>query len=236
MSRRALAALILSAATVSLSGADAPALTPALLADLTWRSIGPAVTSGRVVDIAGPEGAANAHATTFYVAAASGGLWKTINGGTTFDPIFEKESTISIGDVAVAPSNPDIVWVGTGEANNQRSSSWGDGVYRSLNGGKTWTNTKFIRRVSQRDGTGVIRPTPPASRSAFMVVPGLAIGLVASAAGTRLMERFLYGVQPTDPMTFIGVSGGLAVVAVAASVWPALRAARVDPVQALRGE
>ena len=92
--------------------------------------------SGRVSGIAVVESRPN----IFYVATASGGLWKTINNGTTFEPEFNYETTVSIGDVAVSQSNPDIVWVGTGESNNRNSSSWGDGVYKSTDGGRTWTN------------------------------------------------------------------------------------------------
>ncbi|HTD82874.1 MAG TPA: hypothetical protein VK648_03690, partial [Gemmatimonadaceae bacterium] len=116
----------------------------ARLAELPWRSIGPAVTSGRVVDFAVPEGPKSQIGERlgelFYVASASGGVWKTANGGTTWEPIFDHQGAASIGDIAVAPSNPDILWVGTGENNNQRSSSWGDGVYKSENAGKTWSN------------------------------------------------------------------------------------------------
>src|SRR5438045_3127286 len=116
----------------------------ARLAELPWRSIGPAVTSGRVVDFAVPEGPKSQIGERlgelFYVASASGGVWKTTNGGTTWESIFDHQGSASIGDIAVAPSNPDILWVGTGEANNQRSSSWGDGVDKSETGGKMWTN------------------------------------------------------------------------------------------------
>ena len=145
--------------SISILGADGPGLSPALLNELTWRTIGPAVTSGRVVDIAVPEGPSNANAATFYVASASGGLWKTTNAGTTFEPVFDRESTVSIGAIAVAPSNPDVVWVGTGEANNQRSSSWGDGVYKSVNGGKTWAPMGL--KNSQHIGRIVVHPTNP---------------------------------------------------------------------------
>jgi photosystem II stability/assembly factor-like uncharacterized protein len=160
MFRRFLPASALAATIiVSLAGADGPELSPGVLADLRWRNIGPAVTSGRIVDIAVPEGPSNAGAATFYLASASGGLWKTVNGGTTFDPVFDRESTVSLGAVAVAPSNPDIVWVGTGEANNQRSSSWGDGIYKSTNGGKTWTNMGL--KNSQHIGRIIVHPANP---------------------------------------------------------------------------
>src|SRR3981081_4327290 len=136
----------------------------ARLAELPWRSIGPAVTSGRVVDFAVPEGpksqVGGRLGELFYVASASGGVWKTINGGTTWEPIFDHQSSASIGDIAVAPSNPDIIWVGTGEANNQRSSSWGDGVYKSENAGKTWTNMGL--RKSEHIGRIIVNPKNPA--------------------------------------------------------------------------
>ena len=108
----------------------------ALAASLKWREIGPTATGGRVVDIdVDPR-----DKTVIYVASASGGLWKTEDNGTTWRCIFEREGTISIGDIAVDPHQPDTIWVGTGEANNQRSSYWGDGIYKSTDGGKTWKN------------------------------------------------------------------------------------------------
>jgi photosystem II stability/assembly factor-like uncharacterized protein len=100
------------------------------------REIGPAVTSGRVVDIAVVPG----RPSTWYVAVASGGVWKTANAGTTWTPIFDSEGSYSIGCVTVDPQNPNAIWVGTGENNSQRSVAYGDGVYRSLDGGQTWKN------------------------------------------------------------------------------------------------
>ncbi|MCP3920643.1 MAG: PDZ domain-containing protein [bacterium] len=102
-----------------------------------WRELGPAVFGGRIVDLALRPG----DASFLLVASASGGLWRTRNNGTTWDCIFENEGTISIGDIALDPSDDDVIWVGTGEANNQRSSYWGDGVYKTSDGGETWTNT-----------------------------------------------------------------------------------------------
>jgi photosystem II stability/assembly factor-like uncharacterized protein len=101
---------------------------------LEYRSIGPAIMGGRIADVEGVPGDAN----VVYVASASGGLWKTTNGGVTWKPIFERQGTLSIGDIALAPSNPDVVWVGTGESNVRNSVSFGDGVYKSNDGGKTW--------------------------------------------------------------------------------------------------
>ncbi|MGI9166572.1 MAG: VPS10 domain-containing protein [Pyrinomonadaceae bacterium] len=103
---------------------------------LEWRSIGPANMGGRIADVEGVPGDPN----LVYVASASGGLWKTTNGGVTWKPIFERQGTISIGDIALAPGNPDVVWVGTGESNPRNSVSFGDGVYKSTDGGLTWQN------------------------------------------------------------------------------------------------
>ena len=101
---------------------------------LEYRSIGPAIMGGRVADVEGVPGDPN----VVYVASASGGLWKTTNGGVTWKPIFERQGTFSIGDIALAPSNPEVVWVGTGESNVRNSVSFGDGVYKSTDGGQTW--------------------------------------------------------------------------------------------------
>ena len=101
---------------------------------LEYRSIGPAIMGGRIADVEGVPGDPN----VVYVASASGGLWKTTNGGVTWKPIFERQGTFSIGDIALAPSNPEVVWVGTGESNVRNSVSFGDGVYKSTDGGKTW--------------------------------------------------------------------------------------------------
>ena len=100
------------------------------------RSIGPATTSGRVSDFAVRPGRRQ----EFYVASASGGVWRTVNAGTTFTPVFDAQGSYSIGCVALDPANPSVVWVGTGENNNQRSVGYGDGVYKSEDGGATWTN------------------------------------------------------------------------------------------------
>jgi photosystem II stability/assembly factor-like uncharacterized protein len=120
---------------------------------LSFRMVGPALTSGRVADIA-------VHPTNkdlWYVAAASGGVWITKNHGITFQPIFDGYGSYSIGCVELAPSNPTTVWVGSGENNNQRSVSYGDGVYKSVDGGKSFTNMGL--KQSEHIGSIVIHPT-----------------------------------------------------------------------------
>lgn len=106
--------------------------------DLRWSHLGPTNVSGRCTDIAvlGPKG----EQYTIYVATASGGVWKTVNEGTTWEPVFDSYASSSIGDIAVAPSNNDIVWIGTGEANIFRSSQLGAGIYKSTDAGQTWAH------------------------------------------------------------------------------------------------
>jgi photosystem II stability/assembly factor-like uncharacterized protein len=107
------------------------------LPGLSFRSIGPAVTGGRIVDIA----VNSKRSAEYYVASGDGSLWKTTNNGITFSPSFENQGSFSIGTVRVDPSNPNVVWVGTGESNNQSLTIYGDGIYRSEDGGKSWKNT-----------------------------------------------------------------------------------------------
>ncbi len=116
-------------------------LTSSLLGGLKFRTIGPALASGRITDFAvNPRNHAE-----YYVAVASGGVWKTTNDGITFEPIFDSQASYSIGCVTLDPNNPHTVWVGTGENNSQRSVSWGDGIYRSIDGGKSWKNMGLKR-------------------------------------------------------------------------------------------
>ncbi|MGH9768306.1 MAG: WD40/YVTN/BNR-like repeat-containing protein, partial [Blastocatellia bacterium] len=119
-----------------------------VLKNFRWRSIGPASMGGRIDDI----DAVERNPYVIYVGFATGGVWKTVNNGTTWEPIFDTYTTSSIGDLAVCQSDPNIIWVGTGEPNNRQSSSFGDGVYKSTDGGKTFTNvglkeTQTIARI-----------------------------------------------------------------------------------------
>jgi photosystem II stability/assembly factor-like uncharacterized protein len=126
-----------------------------LLEPIPVRSIGPAVMGGRVTDVA----VVAKKPSTMYVAAASGGLWKTVNSGSTWTPVFDQQATLSIGAVAVAPSKPLIVWVGTGEANPRNSVSWGNGVYRSTDGGATWQHAGLAE--TEHIGRIIIHPANP---------------------------------------------------------------------------
>ena len=135
--------------------APATASADALFKDFKWRNIGPANMAGRVTDI----DAVEANPAVVYVAAASGGVWKSVNAGTTWEPIFTNYGTSSIGDVTVFQKDPNIVWVGTGEGCVRNSSSWGDGVYKSTDAGKTFTKmglgeTEHIARI-------ITHPTNP---------------------------------------------------------------------------
>ena len=132
-----------------------PAIPEKLLDGLKWRCIGPANMGGRIDDFAVVEG----NPDIIYAGTASGGLWKTTNNGVTWEPIFDGETTSSIGDVAVAPSSPDTDWVGTGEPNNRQRSSWGDGVYKSEDGGRTWKNMGL--RETHHIGRIVVHPANP---------------------------------------------------------------------------
>ena len=119
---------------------------------LKLRLIGPSQISGRIVSIAvNPKNHAE-----FYVGIASGGVWKTVNGGTTFTPVFDGEGSYSIGYITLDPKDPNVVWVGTGENNSQRSVSYGDGVYKSEDAGKSWTNVGL--KKSEHIGRIVVDP------------------------------------------------------------------------------
>lgn len=135
-------------------GQEAPAKPPInksddpMLNKFVWRSIGPASMGGRIDDIEAVE----SNPFVIYLGMATGGVFKSVNNGTTWEQIFDTYTTASAGDIAICQSNPDIVWVGTGEPNNRQSSTFGDGIYKSTDGGKTFTNmglkeTQTIARV-----------------------------------------------------------------------------------------
>jgi photosystem II stability/assembly factor-like uncharacterized protein len=143
------------------------------LSGLKFRSIGPALTSGRISDFAvNPD-----NPKEYYVATSAGGVWKTSNNGTTYTPIFDSQGSYSIGCVTIDPNNPSVIWVGSGENNNQRSVSYGDGVYKSVDGGATWENVGL--KTSEHIGKIIIHP----DNSDVVFVA--AIGPVWSSGGER---------------------------------------------------
>ena len=141
---------LLAAATISAVAQSTAPKAPeiAALANLKWRSIGPANMGGRVTDIVGVPG----DPYTFYVGGAHGGIFKTTNGGTTFKPLFQDQAVLSVGAITIAPSDPNVIWLGTGEGDPRNSASFGNGVYRSTDGGETWkhlglADTERIKRI-----------------------------------------------------------------------------------------
>ncbi len=137
------------------TGAQQRPLTSKLLSELNFRCIGPAVTGGRIHDV---EALPN-DPSMIYVATASGGIWKSTNRGTTWKPIFDDMPVSTFGDLAISPSNPDIIWAGTGEQNNRQSTSWGNGVYLSKDGGGTWIHKGLVE--TRHIGSVQVHPKKP---------------------------------------------------------------------------
>ena len=171
-------------------------LPAALLGNLTARSIGPAAVGGRVSTLA----LEPRNPTTFYAGAGMGGVFKTTDGGVSFRAIFEHEGVASIGDIAVAPSDPRVVWVGTGEANDRNTSAWGNGVYRSTDAGHTWTHvgladSRVIARIA-------VHPTDP--RTAYVAAvgdlwqPSAERGLYKTTDGGATWRKVLGAAAPYD--------------------------------------
>ncbi len=168
---------------------EGPQLNAGLLSGLKLRSIGPALMSGRIIDIA-------VHPTdhdTWYVAAASGNVWKTENAGTTWQPIFDRYGSYSIGCVTVDPNDPLTVWVGTGENNSQRSVGYGDGVYKSTDGGRSFENVG----LENSEHIGMIRVDPRDSNVVYVAAqgplwaPGGDRGLYKTTDGGATWNRIL---------------------------------------------
>ncbi|MFO7768484.1 MAG: hypothetical protein R6W82_05970 [bacterium] len=186
---------------------QAPPVSEVTFADLELRTIGPANMSGRIVDLAVVE----SDTYTFYVASATGGLWKTTDNGITYEPVFEREGTHSIGDVAVYQADPRFVWVGTGERANRQSSSWGDGVYRSDDGGETWTHLGL--EESHHIGRIVLHPSDPdiawVAAMGHLWGPNPERGLYRTTDGGRTWQAVLQidqdtgvvdvAIDPSDP-------------------------------------
>src|SRR6266699_1233330 len=187
-----------SAATPSLSPTPLQ-LTDVLFKNLKARSIGPAVMGGRISDIAiDPR-----NPFVFYVGLAHGGVFKTGDNGVSFDPIFDKQPVLSIGGIAVAPSNSEVIWVGTGEANDRNSSSWGNGVYRSTDGGENWQNVGL--KESRAIGRIVVHPknaeTAYVAASGNLWVDGGERGLFNTTDGGKSWKAVLQAPAPHNAKT-----------------------------------
>ena len=201
-----LAVLLLAAAPAP---AQSPTLDSAMLSGVRFRFIGPATMSGRVTDLAVSE----ADPTIMYVATATGGVWKSTDNAITMTPVFDKERVNSVGAVEIFQPDPNVVWVGTGEATNRQSSGWGDGVYKSLDGGKTWANMG----LPQSGHIARIIAHPTNRDIAYVAVPGKLWapnperGLYKTTDGGRTWQLVLKGdedtgvvemaMDPSDPNT-----------------------------------
>ncbi len=167
------------------------------LSGLKFRNVGPALTSGRISDFAvNPN-----NPKEYYVAVSSGGVWKTTNAGVTFTPVFDKEGSYSIGCITMDPNNSSIIWVGTGENNNQRSVAYGDGVYKSIDGGKSWK--KMGLDNSEHIGKIIVQPNNS------NVVYVAAIGPLWSSGGDRGVYKTTDGGETWNPVLTIDEHTGI---------------------------
>jgi photosystem II stability/assembly factor-like uncharacterized protein len=169
---------------------------------LSFRMVGPALTSGRVIDIA----VHPSNKDTWYVAAAAGGVWYTQNHGITFEPIFDNYGSYSIGCLALAPSNPNTVWVGSGENNNQRSVSYGDGIYKSVDGGKSFTNMGL--KNTEHIGKIIVHPT---NENIIWVA---AYGPLWSNGGERGVYKSTDGGQTWSRTLYVSEHTGISEIAI----------------------
>lgn len=158
-------------------------------ASLPFRSIGPAVMGGRVHEIA----ALPSNPAVLYVATASGGLWRSANAGTTWSPLFDNQPVSTFGSLAIAPSNPSVIWVGTGEQNNRQSTSWGNGVYRSDDAGRTWRHLGLER--TRHIGRVLVHPSNPdvayVAALGDLWAPSRERGVFKTSDGGRTWEHVL---------------------------------------------
>jgi len=177
------------------------------LGGMSWRAVGPAMFAGRVADVAGVPG----NPDVLYAGASSAGLYKSTNGGITFDPVFETGNTLSIGAIAVQPDNPDVVYVGTGEGAVRNSISFGDGIYKSIDGGRSWKRLGLER--TERFSRIAIHPANPrvvlAAAMGHAFGPNTERGIFRSIDGGTTWQRTLFvnettgasdvAIDPRDP-------------------------------------
>ncbi|HKB12565.1 MAG TPA: hypothetical protein VKD69_18010 [Vicinamibacterales bacterium] len=189
MLRGSFVVVVCAAAVLSMPALVAEPFPADTFSGLKARSIGPAVASGRVMSIAVDP----ANKAIIYVGSASGGVWKTVNGGASWQPIFDTQGSFSIGWVTVDARRPNIVWVGTGERNSQRSVAYGDGVYKSEDGGRSWANVGL--KASEHIGRIVISPkdsdTVYVAAQGPLWTPGGDRGLYKTVDGGKTWARVL---------------------------------------------
>ncbi|MEZ5320058.1 MAG: hypothetical protein R2752_21840 [Vicinamibacterales bacterium] len=158
--------------------------------DLAWRAVGPTFSGGRIESIA----VHPSRPFTIYVGAGSGNVWKSENDGTTWTPIFEHESTFAVGEIAIAPSNPDVLWLGTGEVLMARSSYAGTGIFKSTDAGRTWANMGL--QDTQHIGRVVVDPEDPDTVYVAAIGHNFSTnetrGLYKTTDGGRSWDRLLY--------------------------------------------
>jgi photosystem II stability/assembly factor-like uncharacterized protein len=197
----------IGAVTSGLVLAQAPAasFTEDKLAGFTYRALGPYRAGSWVADIAVPEAPQKSHRYTFYVAVRYGGIWKTTNNGTTFQPIFDAQDVTGIGCLAIAPSNENVVWAGTGDASSVRVSYPGDGVYKSTDAGKTWQRMGL--QQTHHIGRIVIHPTNPdivyVAAMGHLWSPNEERGVFKTTDGGKTWKKVLYVNDQTGAIDLI---------------------------------
>ena len=185
----------------------ATGVDPSLLAGLSWRAIGPAMFAGRVSDVAGVPGEPD----ILYVGSSSSGLFRSTNGGITFESVFDEGNTLSIGAIALEPGDPEVVWVGTGEGAVRNSISYGDGIYKTTDGGESWSHMGL--EDSERFSRIVVHPRNPdivfAAAMGHAFGPNEERGVFRTRDGGQSWERVLFtnetsgasdvAIDPTNP-------------------------------------
>lgn len=189
-------AMLACVAVVTLLAQQAPAplFNEPLLSGLTYRNMGPYRAGAWAVGIAIPEKPTKAHRNVIYAALRTGGVWKSSNGGVTFEPVMDSQDIYSMGAIAVAPSDENVVWVGTGDNSATRSAYWGDGVYKSTDGGKSWQNMGL--RDTQHISRIVIHPTQPdtvyVAALGHLATQNTERGVFKTTNGGKSWQRVLY--------------------------------------------
>ncbi len=190
----ALPVVALPVVALSAAGAQPPTLADAVREAVSFRNLGPFRAGSWITDVAVPTAPTTAHLYTFYVGARNGGVWKTTNNGTTFTPVFDATHVSSVGALAVAPSDANVVWVGTGDNSATRSANPGEGMFKSVDGGATWTNVGL--RDAQHVARIVVHPTSPdtvwVAALGHLYTPNAERGVYRTTDGGKSWRRVLF--------------------------------------------